>query len=127
MAKKLLIKIPKTGNGGQLLYDKNNEPLFQTTIVELGAKALYEDQNAKLPKHLRMSFEEIEVEDAISLELSEVRAELKALKEQKELLSQEAEIKALKEELEMLKANEAKTIAIKKSKADEEQNKNQAQ
>jgi len=117
MAKKLLIKKSKTGKGGQLVYDQDKKPVFTTTIVELSAKRLFEDQNAKLPEHLRMTFEEVEVETYThTTELSEIRAELSRLKEEKEKLNYASEIEALKAEIEILKNRKSRHNTSPESK-----------
>lgn len=68
MAKKLLVKTPQTTDGLSPDFDDKKQVIMKETIVELGAKKLFEQFNSDIKnKSLRHEFEEIEVDDETGL------------------------------------------------------------
>jgi hypothetical protein len=63
MAKKLLVRQPKTTDGITIAYDDKQQPIYKEAIVEPWAKKQFESLNGSLPPHLRYTFQEIEVDE----------------------------------------------------------------
>lgn len=57
MAQKLRVLTPQTTDGKTLAYDEKNHPVYNESIVEVAAKADFDNLNAKLPKHLQHKLE----------------------------------------------------------------------
>lgn len=64
MSKKLLVKVPRTKDGVNLVYGPDKQVLYAEHIVELAAKKGLESINAKKAEHLRSIIEEIDVPDS---------------------------------------------------------------
>lgn len=94
MARKLLVKTPKTTNGSTLVYDENKNVVYKESYMELAAKGSLIELNQKLPKHLQHIITEVEVQEAnaVSSKTSELKRKLAALKEQNELADLEKQI-----------------------------------
>lgn len=64
MAKKLLVKTPRTTDGSQIKYGKDRMPIFNHTFLPLTAQKHLESENARLEEHLRHSWQIVETEMA---------------------------------------------------------------
>lgn len=101
MAKKLLVKTPVTVDGKNLLYNKDKQPQYATSILELAARKGLESLNSRLPEILRHEIEEIEVLDEVSIsssteDLKKKLLELEAESENHKLRQRIAELEAEK-------------------------------
>lgn len=96
MARKLLVKTPKTTNGTTLVYDAEKNVVYKKSYMELSAKGSILELNQKLPEHLKHIIEEVEVDEpnAVSSKKADLKKKLAELKEQNELADLEKQIAA---------------------------------
>ena len=97
MAKKLKVLVPRTKDGKNLVYDENKQPIYDSHILELTARAGLESISAKLPEHLRYKISVVDDEDKV-IEISSLVNE--------QIAAKDAEIEALKKQLEAAAAKE---------------------
>lgn len=88
MATKLLVKVPRTRDGVNLIYGPDKQVLYAEHIVELAAKKGLLSINAKKADHLKSIIEEIDVPDPTVKSIP--NADLKKRLEELEKLDEKA-------------------------------------
>lgn len=100
MAKRLLVRTPKTADGRTILYDENKQPIYVETILMPAAKIYLQTLNTKLPKVLQHEFSYVDVPDETpGISNAELKTRLKQLEAQNEKETLEQRIKELEEKL----------------------------
>lgn len=100
MAKKLLVRTPKTLDGKSLVYDADKRPVYSESIVELGARKTLESLSASMPKHLRYELEEVDIDESpLGSTNEELKKKLALLEEASETVELKKKIADLEAKL----------------------------